>query len=70
MTTTESKAVVHATMPLTAHLAELRNRLLWTMLAIGAGGAVGFALGVPLITLLRAALPSPSRCRASTSRRG
>ena len=62
MTTTESKAVVdRATMPLTAHLAELRNRLLWTMLAIGVGGAVGFALGEPLITLLRAALPPDVR---------
>jgi sec-independent protein translocase protein TatC len=62
MTPTESKAVVdHATMPLTAHLAELRNRLLWTMLAIGVGGAVGFALGEPLITLLRAALPPDVR---------
>ena len=58
---TESKAVDHATMPLTAHLAELRNRLLWTMLAIAIGGAVGFAFGEPLITLLRGALPSDVR---------
>src|ERR1044071_6255937 len=46
-----------ATMPLTGHLAELRGRLLWTMLAIAVGGAVGFAYGEQLITLLRGALP-------------
>ena len=46
-----------ATMPLTGHLAELRNRLLWTMLAIAVGGVVGFAYGEPLITILRGALP-------------
>jgi len=46
-----------ATMPLTGHLAELRGRLLWTMLAVAVGGAIGFAWGEPLITLLRSALP-------------
>ena len=46
-----------ATMPLTGHLAELRNRLIWTILAIAVGGSVGFALGGDLITLLRSALP-------------
>ena len=46
-----------ATMPLTGHLAELRGRLLWTMLAVAIGGAIGFAWGEPLITLLRSALP-------------
>ena len=50
-----------ATMPLTAHLAELRTRLLWTMLAVVVGGAVGFAYGEPLITILRAALPPDVR---------
>jgi sec-independent protein translocase protein TatC len=62
MTNADSKPVVGlATMPLTAHLAELRNRLLWTMLAVAIGGAVGFAFGEPLITLLRAALPPDVR---------
>jgi sec-independent protein translocase protein TatC len=62
MTVPESRPVAdHATMPLTAHLAELRNRLLWTMLAIALGGAVGFAFGEPLITILRAALPPDVR---------
>jgi sec-independent protein translocase protein TatC len=50
-----------ATMPLTAHLAELRDRLLWTILAIAVGGAIGFAWGEELITLLRGALPSDVR---------
>lgn len=45
-------------MPLTAHLAELRNRLLWTMLAIAVGGSIGFAFGEQLITLLSTALPA------------
>jgi sec-independent protein translocase protein TatC len=34
-------------MPLAGHLAELRNRLIWSILAIAAGGAVGFAYGDP-----------------------
>jgi sec-independent protein translocase protein TatC len=46
------------TMPLTAHLAELRGRLVWSILAIILGGSVGFVLGDPLITLLRGALPA------------
>jgi sec-independent protein translocase protein TatC len=50
-----------ATMPLTGHLAELRNRLLWIILAIAIGSSVGFAWGEPLITLLRGALPPDVR---------
>ena len=53
----QAEAPQPATMPLTAHLAELRNRILWVFLAIAAGGSVGFALGEPIITLLRGALP-------------
>lgn len=44
-------------MPLTAHLAELRNRLIWSILAIAVGGSIGFANGDQLITILRAPLP-------------
>jgi sec-independent protein translocase protein TatC len=44
-------------MPLTAHLAELRNRLIWSIVAVAIGGSVGFAFGAQLITLLRSALP-------------
>jgi sec-independent protein translocase protein TatC len=44
-------------MPLTAHLAELRNRLIWSIVAILAGGVVGFVFGDPLIAFLQAQLP-------------
>lgn len=46
-----------ASMPLAGHLAELRNRLIWSILAIAVGGTVGFALGEQLITLLLTPLP-------------
>jgi len=46
-----------SSMPLTGHLAELRNRLIWSILAILAGGIVGFALGDQLIAFLQAQLP-------------
>jgi sec-independent protein translocase protein TatC len=45
-------------MPLTAHLTELRNRILWAGLAIVVGTAIGFALGDQIILLLRAPLPA------------
>ncbi len=57
----QAEAPPPATMPLTAHLAELRNRILWSVLAIAVGGAVGFAFGEPIITLLRGALPPDVR---------
>src|SRR5215208_225857 len=44
-------------MPLTAHLAELRNRLIWSVLAILVGGSIGFSFGEQLIELLQAPLP-------------
>ena len=44
-------------MSLTGHLAELRNRILWSALAIAIGGSVGFAWGGPIIELLKTALP-------------
>ena len=44
-------------MPLSGHLAELRNRLIWSILAIAVGGSVGFGYGEQLIELLRAPLP-------------
>ena len=47
-----------ATMPLTGHLAELRNRLLWIIVAVAVGGSIGFAFGEQLITILRGALPA------------
>jgi len=45
-------------MSLTGHLAELRNRIVWSFLAIAVGGSIGFAWGGPIIELLRTALPS------------
>lgn len=45
-------------MPLVDHLAELRTRLIWSALAIGAGAAVGFAVGEQIIAVLRAPLPA------------
>jgi sec-independent protein translocase protein TatC len=44
-------------MPLVDHLAELRNRLIWSVLAIAAGAAAGFAVSEPIIAILRAPLP-------------
>jgi sec-independent protein translocase protein TatC len=49
---------MRSAMPLTAHLAELRNRILWSALAIGIGGAIGFAVGESIIDVLKAQLPS------------
>jgi sec-independent protein translocase protein TatC len=45
-------------MPLSGHLAELRNRLIWSILAIAVGGAVGFAYGDPIIAVLRSPIPA------------
>ena len=45
-------------MPLTGHLAELRNRILWSLLAIAVGSAVGFALGPQIISVLKAPIPA------------
>jgi sec-independent protein translocase protein TatC len=58
MTTSESAdALQLPSMPLSAHLAELRNRLLWSILAIAVGGAIGFAFGDPIIAVLKAPIP-------------
>ncbi|HXG25290.1 MAG TPA: twin-arginine translocase subunit TatC [Candidatus Binatia bacterium] len=46
-----------ATMPLSGHLAELRDRVIWSLLAIGAGGSVGFMLGDPIVDFLTAPIP-------------
>jgi sec-independent protein translocase protein TatC len=44
-------------MPLTAHLAELRNRLIWSIVAIALGSAIGFSFGDQIVAILRAPLP-------------
>lgn len=46
-----------ATMSLAGHLTELRNRLVWSLLAIAAGGSVGFAYGDPIIDVITAPIP-------------
>jgi sec-independent protein translocase protein TatC len=45
-------------MPLVDHLAELRNRIIWSALAVAVGSAVGFLLSEEAIKVLRAPLPS------------
>jgi sec-independent protein translocase protein TatC len=45
-------------MPLTGHLAELRNRIIWSIVAIAVGSVVGFAIGDRLVEILRAPLPA------------
>jgi len=58
MTTAQPRdAATGGSMPLTEHLAELRDRLLWCLLAIAVGGAVGFAYGEQIFNLLTAPLP-------------
>ena len=47
-----------ASMPLTAHLAELRDRLIWCLVAVGLGTVLGFALYNPIFNVLTAPIPS------------
>jgi len=47
-----------AVMSLVDHLAELRNRIIWSIGAIALGAVVGFAAGEPIIAFLRAPLPT------------
>ena len=56
---TSAEPVDHpvATMPLTGHLAELRNRVLWSLLAIAIGGSIGFSFGDQIIAVLKAPIP-------------
>jgi sec-independent protein translocase protein TatC len=46
-----------ASMPLIGHLTELRNRLIWSILAVAVGAAIGFAFAEPIIERLRSLLP-------------
>ena len=56
-TTAPDDGAALASMPLTGHLAELRNRIIWSILAIGVGSSVGFAFGDPIIEVLQAPIP-------------
>ena len=57
MTVVERAEVQAGSMSLTGHLAELRNRILWSGLAIAVGGSIGFAWGGPIIEVLKGQLP-------------
>jgi sec-independent protein translocase protein TatC len=47
-------------MSLVDHLAELRNRIVWSILGVVAGAIVGFVAGDPIIAFLRSPLPTTS----------
>jgi sec-independent protein translocase protein TatC len=53
-----ARPLAGAVMPLIDHLAELRRRIVWSIVAIGLGGIVGFAFGEPIIGFLKAPLPA------------
>jgi sec-independent protein translocase protein TatC len=55
---TPDDAPAMASMPLAGHLAELRNRLIWSILAIAAGGSIGFYFGDRIIEVLKAPIPA------------
>lgn len=57
MTVTDRADSPVATMPLTGHLAELRNRVLWSLLAVAIGGSIGFSFGDQIIAVLKAPIP-------------
>jgi sec-independent protein translocase protein TatC len=58
MTVVERVEPQAGAMSLTGHLAELRNRILWSGLAIAIGSVVGFALGPEIIAVLKAPIPA------------
>jgi sec-independent protein translocase protein TatC len=59
MTTAEPRgAAPGASMPLTEHLAELRNRLIWAIVAVAIGAALGFAFADSIVVFLREPLPA------------
>jgi sec-independent protein translocase protein TatC len=53
-----AKAAAPGSMSLTGHLTELRNRLIWSIIAIAAGTVVGFAFGPQIISVLKAPIPA------------
>jgi sec-independent protein translocase protein TatC len=46
-----------ASMPLAGHLAELRNRLVWSIIAIAVGGSIGFLISDQIVAVLKAPIP-------------
>ena len=58
MTTSEPEGASAITMPLTAHLRELRTRLMWTFIVVGIGAIGAFAIGNRLIEVLLIPFPN------------
>ncbi len=54
------------TMSLVDHLAELRNRIIWSIFAIAVGALVGFLAGEQIIGFLRSPLPTSDPLRFSS----
>src|SRR3954470_13985706 len=58
MTATDHAEVVpRGSMPLVGHLAELRSRIIWSVLAVALGGSLGFVWGEQISDVLEGALP-------------
>ena len=55
--TAESRRLEQEVLDGYKHLAELRNRIVWSILAIALGSVVGFALGERIIAFLSSPLP-------------
>ena len=51
-------AAVGGVLPLVDHLAELRRRVIWSVLAVAVGAIAGYVAGEPIIGFLRAPLPA------------
>ncbi len=45
-------------MSLVDHLSELRNRIIWSIIAVAVGAIIGFLAGEPIIAFLRSPLPT------------
>jgi sec-independent protein translocase protein TatC len=58
MTVIDPAAPAPGTMSLTDHLTELRDRLIWSILAVAIGGTIGFLAGDNIIAFLQAQLPA------------
>jgi len=54
----QPKAKAGSVMPLVDHLVELRRRVVFSIVAIALGSAVGFVFGEPIIAFLKAPLPA------------
>ncbi|HEY2887690.1 MAG TPA: twin-arginine translocase subunit TatC, partial [Candidatus Limnocylindrales bacterium] len=52
------RAADSAVMPLVDHLAELRNRIVWSVVAVAIGSVVGYLVSDTAIEVLRAPLPT------------